>query len=293
MISVDSHQHFWDPAQLSMPEFPSEAQMLRRAFLPDELAKEMASSGVDYSVCVQAYPQSDDGNRWLFDRANDCSYVAGVVAWLDLTKPSQVNSAIDLLKREPKFVGIRHIVEDEPDLNWIVRENVLDSLKELARRGVPYDMLVRPVHLKNALRVLDEVTDLHVVIDHIAKPEIAAGGSRGWAEDMAAIAQHPGVRCKLSGMTTEANRRTWCVSDISPYVETVIGQFGFERVMFGSDWPVCLLAGGYGRAWDAINDMLSGITSEEREMVFGRTAALFYRLKIPQEDKETRAHRQC
>ena len=279
-IAVDSHQHFWDPAALDLPPVPPEAAVLDRAYLPADLEPEIRRVGVDYTVLVVGYPQELATNRWLFSQANATSYVAGVVGWVNLMEPDTVSLPIEELKKEPKFVGIRHIVEDESDVDWIVRDRVLESLWELARLDVAYDMLVKPPHLKNVLKVLEAVPGLRMVVDHIAKPNIAAGGSPGWLEQMAAIAQHPGVYVKLSGMITEADWRHWKASDLAPYVRHVVNIFGWERVMYGSDWPVCLLAGRYQQVWNALNEVLGDISDEQRTQVFGANAARFYRLKI-------------
>jgi L-fuconolactonase len=277
---IDSHQHFWDPAALRLPPFPPEASVLSRAFLPAELRKEIRKVGVNRTVLVQGYPQNLETNRWYFGQANATDYVSGVVAWIDLQDPARASLELETLIKEPKFVGIRHIVEDEPDVNWIVRSPVLESLGELASRHVPFDMLVKPRHLQNVLKVLDRVPNLPMVIDHIAKPNIAGGGSPGWAEHLGEIAQHPHVYCKLSGMAEEADPHKWKASDLTPYVAHAVQVFGWERVMFGSNWPVCLLAGAsYQQIWQAIHEALGEISEEQRSKVFGANAIRFYRLK--------------
>ena len=280
MLIVDSHQHFWAPSELDLPPLPPEAALLDRAFLPSELQREMERIGVTHTVLVQAFPQDLSTNRWMLRLANTNEFVAGVVAWVDLQDPASVEPAMEDLAKEPKFVGIRHIVEAEPCVDWILQPSVLESLRELARFGVPYDMLVKPKHLRNVLAVLEKVPDLHVVIDHIAKPAIAEGGTPGWAEDLAAIAQCPTVYCKLSGMITEADWQNWTSVDLKPYVQHVIGIFGWDRVMFGSDWPVCLLAGDYGQVWNAAHEALGEVSAEQREKVFGANAIRFYSLDL-------------
>jgi L-fuconolactonase len=277
---VDSHQHFWDPVALPLPPFPPEQSVLSRAFLPADLRKEIREVGVNRTVLVQGYPQNPETNRWYFSQANTTDFVCGVVAWIDLQDPASAGRALEELVKEPKFVGIRHIVEAEPDINWMLQRPVLEGFNLLARRDVPFDMLVKPKHLENVLKVLDRVPDLPMVIDHIAKPNIAAGGSTGWAEHMAEIAKYPRVYCKLSGMVTEADLRKWKASDLTPYVAHVVKVFGWERVMFGSDWPVCLLAASYQQVWQAIHDALGEISDEHRNKIFGANAIRFYRLKV-------------
>lgn len=279
MTVVDSHHHLWDPAALEQPQTVLESSILNRAYLSNHLAEEMGKVGVDYTVYVQGYPQSLEHNEWMFRQADDADFIAGVVAWADLMSPETLAEVLDGLQNEPKFVGIRHIVEMEPDVDWIVRDAVVESLGELARRGIPYDMLVRPEHLQNVLAVLDRIPSLQMVIDHLAKPDIARGGSPGWAEHMAALAQNPRVHCKLSGIITQADWRNWKPSDLRPYVDHAVEVFGWDRIMFGSDWPVCLLAGSYSQVWDSINSNFQGIDQENRAKIFGDNAIRFYRLR--------------
>ena len=180
-IVVDSHQHFWDPSELDVPAPPPEQAVLGRAYLPEDLAPKLARVGVDYTVLVQGHPQTAEGNRWLCRQANATPYVAGVVAWAQLDDPASLSGTLDTLRAEPKFCGIRHIVEAEPDPAWILRDTVLESLRQLAQRNIPYDMLARPKHLPHVLTLLGRLPELRMVIDHIAKPDIAGGGSPGWA----------------------------------------------------------------------------------------------------------------
>jgi L-fuconolactonase len=276
---VDSHHHFWDPVEQKLKIPPPREAVLDRAFLPEEFRGEIRQAGVQRTVLVQGNPQTLEGNDWLFDKANKTEYISAVVAWIDLLNPKKAEAQLDKLAKQPKFVGIRHLVEPEPDVNWIVRDAVIESLRILARRNVRYDMLARPHHLPNVLKVLDRVPDLRMVVDHLAKPDIAGGKSPGWRENIAAIAKHPGVYCKLSGMITEADWRAWKAADLKPYVDHVTNSFGWDRVMYGSDWPVCLLAGSYQQVWKAIHDALGKITPEQHDKVFGANAVRFYGLK--------------
>jgi len=277
---IDSHQHFWDPRTTEFPEFPGEAQVLNRPFLPEDLAGAMRKTGVDYTVLVQALPQKREMNEWYFDIADDCGFVAGVVAWVDLLRPREIPKALDALQKESRFVGVRHVVELEPDVDWLVHSSVVESLRELAKRDIPFDLCIKPRHLEIVLRLLEEVNGLRLVIDHMAKPDIAAGGSVGWHRNLAKIASNPRVHCKLSGLVTEADWKNWSAGNLVPYVRYVIDLFGYERIMFGSDWPVCLLAADYQQVWDLANELLDGIADEQRELVFGANAARFYGLSV-------------
>jgi len=278
---VDSHQHFWDPKEQELPPPPAKYAALDQAFLPADLRPELSEFGVDHTVLVQGYPQTDAGNRFLFRQANETAFVAGVVAWADIEDVNRLGRQLDELATEPKFVGIRHIVQDEPDVQFLLRDNVLASLRELARRAIPYDMVVYQRHLPAVIQALDQVPDLHVVIDHIGKPDIAGGDTAGWDKDIAEIARRPLVHCKLSGIVTEADWKNWQPSDIEPYVQRVIECFGFDRLMYGSDWPVCLLATDYGRFWRTLRELLADIGEENHARLFGGTATEFYNLTLP------------
>jgi L-fucono-1,5-lactonase len=174
--------------------------------------------------------------------------------------------------------GVRHLVHDEPDVQWLVRDDVLRGLSQLARRGVPYDLLLRPPHLKLVPRVAELVPELRMVIDHIAKPPIAAQKFDGWAEDMEAAAQIPQICCKLSGMITEDDPRGWKAEHLKPYVSHVLKLFGPDRLMFGSDWPVCTVAGSWKEALAAFTQAVGPQEITTREKLLGETAVKFYRL---------------
>ena len=211
------------------------------------------------------------------DIANDTEFVAGVVAWVDVQSPS-VGDDLDSLLEHGPLVGIRHQVEDDPDDDWLVAEETIRGLRDIAARGLAYDMLVKPRHMKHLLAVAGKVPELRMVIDHIAKPLIAEGITEPWASDMAEIANIPGVYCKVSGMVTEADHDSWKVDDLRPYVEHVREQFGMDRLMFGSDWPVCLLASSYQRVFEAAIQSIGAMTDQEQSSFLGGNAARFYRL---------------
>ena len=281
MTIIDTHQHFWDPSEMDLPKSPPEASILDNAYLPADLEPAISKVGVNYTVLVQGYPQDLDTNRWYFKHANANSFIAGVVAWVDLENPSTLDAQLDDLYLEPKFVGIRHNVEGELNPDWILQDSVVESFKQLAIRKVPYDMLVKPHHLSNVLKLLDKVPELNMVIDHIAKPDIATGTSNNWAADLTTISENTNVYCKLSGMVTEADWAQWTTEDIRPYVDNVLEIFGFDRLMYGSDWPVCLLAANYERVWSSTNDLVQNLDHENYMKIFGGNAIKFYGVKLP------------
>jgi L-fuconolactonase len=249
---------------------------LRRNFLPPQLEPILKRNRFDGSVVVQANTILDE-TRWLLELASGHDFIRGVVGWVDLTDP-RLGDALDEFQRHPKLKGVRHLVHDEPDVNWLMREDVSNGLRELARRGIPYDLLLRPQHLKLVPRVAERVPALRMVIDHIAKPLIAAQRMDGWAEDMEAAAKIPQVYCKLSGMITEAAPRGWKAEHLKPYVAHVLTVFGPGRLMFGSDWPVCTLAGTWKEVLAAFTQAIGPQLIEVREKLLGGTAASFYGL---------------
>ena len=273
--TVDSHQHFWDIDRLTYPWMPEGDNVLRRSYLPEDLAPHLERAGVSKTVVVQAQMTMAEADL-LFDLAASADSIAGVVAWVDLTDEN-VGATLDRMQEMPKFVGVRHQVHDEPDERWLLRDDVVRGLLELERRDLAYDLLLRPPHLKHILELADRVPDLHMVVDHIAKPEIADGRMEPWAEDIAKVAEKPGMYCKVSGMATEANPATW-QAEIRPYVTHVIECFGFDRLMWGSDWPVCLLVDGYEAIKDGAVAAVGDIGPDDYAKLMGGNAATFYRL---------------
>jgi L-fucono-1,5-lactonase len=276
-MRIDAHQHFWDIHLFEYPWMPPGESPLRRNYLPQQLEPILQRNRFEGSVLVQANTILDE-TRWLLELASKHEFIRGVVGWVDLTGP-QVGTALDEFQRHPKFKGIRHLVHDEPDVNWLLRDDVIAGLRELARRGIPYDLLLRPQHLKVVPGVADKVPGLRMVIDHIAKPPIATGRLDGWAEDIATIAKIPNVYCKLSGMITEADPAGWKAEHLRPFVAHVLNVFSPERLMFGSDWPVCTLAGSWKEVLAAFTQAIGPQTIEVREKLLSGTAKAFYRIE--------------
>ena len=273
---VDSHHHFWDVGMRDYHWMPPGESVLRRNYVPEDLAPALEQGGVDKTVIVQAH-QSVEETMWMLDIAENTEFVAGVVGWVDLTA-DDVGDTLDELQANPWFKGVRHIWHDEPDDDWLARPGPVNGLREVAARGLTYDFLVRPQHLKYVPEIMDKVPDLRSVIDHIAKPLIAEKVVEPWLEDLREVANIPGMMCKVSGMVTEADMENWTPDDLAPYVAHVLGMFGYDRLMYGSDWPVCLQGGSYQQVIDAARTTLSSLTAEESAAVFGGNAARFYRL---------------
>lgn len=274
---IDSHHHFWEIDRFDYSWMP-EGSPLATDYGPEELKPLMANAGVDYTVIVQAVSSPDEA-RWLLELAEDNEFIAGVVGWVDLTDP-EVGHTLDELQQSRCFVGVRHIWESEEDPGWIVNSGAINGLKELARRDLAFDFLAKPANLPYIPQVMDQVPDLRAVVDHIAKPLIADHVVEPWLTDLRKVASINGVHCKVSGMITEADHQNWTVDDLRPYVHHVLGMFGSDRLMFGTDWPVCTLAGGYEQVVDTAREILGSLSPAAKADVFGGTAARFYRLDI-------------
>lgn len=274
---VDSHQHYWDLDRFQYPWMSDEMQILKRNYVPADLVPDLERAGVDCTVVVQAQHNLDEG-RWILGMADDDSRIAGLVGWLDL-KSESLEAQIAEFKPQKKFVGVRHVVHDEPDDRWLLRDDVIRGLQLLAKHELPYDLLLRPQHLKHIPELARKVPDLAMVVDHLAKPLIAAGEIKPWKKDFEAVAKLPNTFCKVSGMITEADHANWKPTDLVPYIDIALEAFGPSRLMYGSDWPVCRLAGEYQQVIDAARGGLSGLSDSESAEVFGGTACRFYGLK--------------
>ena len=277
-VKVDSHHHFWDLDRMHYAWMPPGDNVLKRNYLPDDMRPLLKRNGIDRTVLVQAHESLDEA-RWLVDLAESDDFIAGAVVWVDLVDPG-VGCVLDELMSRSGLVGVRHGVEHDPDQAWLTRPASIRGLRELADRGIRYDVLTRPHQLPHVLPIADKVPGLKMVIDHISKPPIADGGMEPWASDIARVAEIPGVYCKVSGMVTEADHANWKPDDLKPYVRHVVDVFGSDRLMFGSDWPVCLLASSYDDVVKAALEAVGGIGDEERTKLMGRNAIDFYGLAV-------------
>jgi L-fuconolactonase len=276
-MRIDAHQHFWNYSAAEYPWIGAGLERLARDYLPSDLEPLLAAKQIDGSVAVQAR-QSVEESLWLLALAKAHPLVKGVVGWVDL-RSDRVGDDLRVLAANPTFVGVRHVVQDEPDPRFVLGEGFIRGLRQLRQHGLTYDLLLYPSQLPAAIELVELLPEQPFVVDHLAKPRIVAGEIDGWGRDIRAIARHDNVCCKVSGMVTEAVRRGWKRDDFTPYLDVVLEAFGPERLMFGSDWPVCLLAGEYADVAAIPRDYFSRLSATEQRMIWGDTAAGFYGLK--------------
>jgi len=243
---------------------------------PTQLAPLIKAASIDYTVVVQAVSSPDEA-RWLLELADQNDFIAGIVGWVDLTDP-KVGYTLDELQRSKYFKGVRHIWEGENDPGWIVNSGAINGLQELVRRDLTFDFLAKPPNLPFIPQVMEQVPDLRAVVDHIGKPLIADHLVEPWLSDMRKVASINGIHCKISGMITEADQQSWIADDLRPYVHHILGMYGTDRLMFGTDWPVCTLAGEYQTVADTTRGILNSLSHTAKADVFGGTAIRFYRL---------------
>jgi L-fuconolactonase len=272
-MRLDAHQHFWSYDAAQYPWIPP-GSPLHRSWLPDDLAALQKPLGFDGSIAVQARQVVAESD-WLLGLADKHANVKGVVGWVDL-RSDRVEADLERLARHPKFVGVRHVVQEEPDDAFMLGKDFQRGISKLAAFGLTYDILIYPKQLEAALRLAENFPAQPFVLDHIAKPFIKAGVSEPWATQLRRLAKLPNVHCKVSGLLTEADHQAWRPEQFRPYLDTVFEAFGPARLMYGSDWPVCLFAGSYEQAYRLVDDYARGLTDQQRAGLFGGNAAAFY-----------------
>jgi len=279
---VDSHHHFWDPSHRRYPWMGDELASIRRPFGPEDLRPLLLANRVHRTVLVQTISSMDESREFLATAAMT-DFIAGVVGWVDLCDPA-VSTRLAQLRRGPggdRLVGVRHQVHDEADEGWLLRDDVQRGIRAVGDHNLVYDLLVRARELPAAYAVASRFPDVRFVIDHAGKPRLAQGANDfRWEEAMAPFADLPNVSCKLSGMITEANWDSWTPDDLAPYVRRVLDWFGPDRCMFGSDWPVCLVAASYQQVLQALEHNLRGLGHSQVDAILGGNAIRVYRLAV-------------
>ncbi|MDQ2835329.1 MAG: amidohydrolase family protein [Acidobacteriota bacterium] len=274
---IDAHHHLWRYAKAEYGWIDESMGELQRDFLPEDLMAEITAAGIDGTIAVQAR-QTLEETHWLLDQADGCAAIRGVVGWAPIAGEDfpEVMEAFD---GRAKLKGLRHAIQGERDENFILREDFNSGIRTLAGSGLVYDILIYERQLAQAVEFVDEHPEQVFVLDHVAKPLIAAGQMEPWARRMRELGARENVWCKVSGMVTEADWKEWKVEDLRPYLDVAVEAFGVERLMAGSDWPVCLLASGYSRWFALLREYFSGFSETERDAVFGGTATQVYGLE--------------
>jgi L-fuconolactonase len=278
-MRIDAHQHFWvyNPSEYGWID--ESMAVLRRNFLPGDLKPELDNAGFQGCVAVQARQCLEETN-WLLKLASESPFILGVVGWVDL-RSMKLRSELEALAKETKLVGVRHIVQSEPDDKFLLQPEFLRGISLLEEFDLAYDILIHAKHLPVAAEFVRRFPRQRFVLDHLAKPQIRDEILHPWTEGIRKLAAFPNVYCKLSGLVTEAHWRNWKPEHLKPYLDIAWERFGPDRLMIGSDWPVCTVAASYSRTVGAVNDYLARCTGEVSEKVLGANAQRFYKLRVP------------
>lgn len=275
-MRIDSHQHFWRFDAGRDTWITEEMQVIRRDFLPQHLLPELAANQIDGSIAVQT-DQSEAETMFLLELAEAFAEIKGVVGWVDL-RARNLTERLEYFSHFARLRGFRHIAQAEADERFLAREEFVAGIRQLQRFGFTYDILVYPHQLPAANELVEKVPQQRFVLDHLAKPAIRHQTMEPWAHQIRRLAEKPNVWCKISGMITEANWQAWRKEDFTPYLDVIFDAFGVDRVLFGSDWPVCLVAGSYREVKALVADYIWAMSADEQEKVFGRNAETFYGL---------------
>jgi L-fuconolactonase len=277
---IDAHHHFWDPRTADYPWMTGAYEPLRKTYGPSDLAPLIEAVGVTATIVVQARQELDE-TLFLLEIADTTPWVAGVVGWVDVTRADVAETIASIRESENgnRLVGIRHLVHDEPDPEWLLRDDVLRGLSAVAETGLVYDLLVRTRELPAATEAARRLPGLRFALDHLAKPPISTRKIEPWASAMGEIAGLPNVTCKVSGLVTEADWSSWRSADLTPYIIKAVEIFGADRLMWGSDWPVCTLAATYSEVYETAVEILSDQVGDELESILGKRAASTYGLE--------------
>jgi L-fuconolactonase len=273
---IDAHHHLWRYTPQDYGWISPSMQALQRDFLPEDLESELAINGIDGSVVVQAR-QTLDETRWLLELAHKTPSIRGVVGWVPLADDG-LPTILAELGANPMLKGVRHVIQDEPDPNFILRDDFNRGIGALRGTGLVYDILIHEQHLPQAAAFVARHPEQSFVLDHLAKPKVRTHELEPWRTNLKRLATHRNVACKLSGLVTEADWAGWTPKDLHPYLDAAVDAFGLQRLMAGSDWPVCLLASSYERWWSTLFAWAQQFSTQERSEIFGGTAGAVYRL---------------
>lgn len=275
-MRIDAHQHFWQYQFEQYPWIDEKMARLRGDFLPAQLSPLLIDNNFSGCVAVQAR-QSEEETQWLLALGAEHSQILGVVGWIDLCS-AQLPEQLSKLQSQPLLKGFRHVLQDELEIDYMLRPEFIRGIKWLAEFDYSYDLLVTAQQLPLVCQLLEQLPKMRLVLDHVGKPDIKAGGWQQWAQCITTLAKHQHLHCKVSGLVTEADWQHWSVSDFEPYLAHVLSCFGAKRLMFGSDWPVCLVAANYTDSVSIIEQFITSHAPQDLLAVMGENAAMFYQL---------------
>jgi L-fuconolactonase len=273
-MKIDAHQHFWQYSAAEYRWIGADMPGLKRDFLPVDFKPLLDAEGFEGSIAVQARQDLDE-TRWLLELASANTWLKCVVGWVDLCS-EQASAQLDQFGQHEKFVGVRHVVQGEPDDEFMLRADFRNGIGHLAEHGLTYDLLLYPRHLPVAVKLVREFEKQRFVLDHIAKPGIADQALQPWVDEIRELAKCENVWCKISGMVTEARWKQWSAADFRPYLDVIFEAFGPERLMVGSDWPVCTLSASYGETLGIVREYIERLSEAEQDAILGGTCAEFY-----------------
>jgi L-fuconolactonase len=274
---IDSHHHLWKYTPEDYGWMDDSMEILKKDYFPGDLEPLLMKSHISGTVVVQAR-QSLEETEWLLDLAEKHTFIQGVVGWVDLRSP-QLSEQLDKYASHPKLVGVRHVIQDEPDDNFMLRNDFMRGIAQLQKYSLSYDLLLFPKHLVRATELVQSFPEQRFVLNHLAKPPIKSGAIQAWKSDLEELAALPNVWCKLSGMVTEADHRSWKQEDFIPYMAVVLDSFGADRVMLGSDWPVCTLGGAYQEVMEISLKYISSLSLTNQKKIYSQNAIDGYQLQ--------------
>jgi L-fuconolactonase len=275
-MRIDAHQHFWKYDSIRHGWIDDSMKKIRKDFLPKDLDKELAKNGINGSIAVQV-DENEAENDFLLKLAEENEFIKGIVGWIDLKSPIAEERMLHW-KKYNKMKGFRCIMQGKPDELYLKNDLFISKVKKLASYEFTYDLLVYHDQLPSLIRFVEKLPDNKMILDHLGKPDIKNREIKTWKENIRILAQHPGIYCKLSGLVTEANHNQWSYDDLKPYLEIASEAFGIDRICFGSDWPVCLVAASYSEVVGVIEKFSSQLNNEEKKKLFGTNTMKFYNL---------------
>jgi L-fuconolactonase len=275
-MRIDAHQHFWNYDPIRHDWIDDSMKVIRKNFLPTDLSIEMKKNGIDGSVAVQV-DETEEENYFLLKLNEENEFIKGIVGWMDLKSPT-AEEQMQHWKQYQKIKGFRCIMQGKPDKLYLKNDLFISQIKKLASYEFTYDLLVYHDQLPSLIRFVEKLPDNRMILDHLGKPNIKNREIKTWRENIKILAQHPGIFCKLSGLVTEANHNNWSYDDLMPYLEIASEAFGIDRICFGSDWPVCLVAGSYSEVVGVIEKISSQLNEQEKDKIFGSNTMKFYNL---------------